>query len=117
MSWDAGMTYEGQALYFVLSDLTHLSQISGSASISELPDRPAQGGRVTIREASIRPGWMTFHLNDPQEQIHTPGIAFRHLLPNSARFSYATERALFISAQLSVDAVSALWKVRVLIGL
>ena len=33
---------------------------------------------------------------------------FRHLPPNCARFSYATEGALFISAQLSSDAVSAL---------
>ena len=48
---------------------------------------------------------------------HTPSIAFRHLPPNSARFSYATEGALFISAQLSSDAVSALRKVRVLIRL
>ena len=30
--------------------------------------------------------------------VHTPSIAFRHLPPNSARFSYATEGALFISA-------------------
>ena len=30
-----------------------------------------------------------------------------HLPPNSARYSYATEGALFISAQLSSDAVSA----------
>ena len=45
----------------------------------------------------------------------TPSIAFWHLSPNSARFSYATEGALFISAQLSSDAVSALRKVRVLI--
>ena len=45
---------------------------------------------------------------------HTPSIAFRHLPPNSARFSYATEGALFISEQLSSDAVSALRKVRVL---
>ena len=36
---------------------------------------------------------------------HTPSIAFRHLPPNSARFSYATEGAFFISAQLSSDAV------------
>ena len=35
---------------------------------------------------------------------HTPSIAFRHLPPNSARFSYATEGALFISAQRSSDA-------------
>ena len=46
---------------------------------------------------------------------HTPRTAFRHLPPNSARFSYATEGALFISAQLSSDAVSALRTVRVLI--
>ena len=46
---------------------------------------------------------------------HTPSIAFRHLPPNSAIFSYATEGALFISAQLSSDAVSALRQVRVLI--
>ena len=47
-------------------------------------------------------------------ESHTPSIAFRHLPPNSARFSYATEGVLFISAQLSSDAVSALRKVRVL---
>ena len=46
---------------------------------------------------------------------HTPSIAFQHLPPNSARFSYATEGALFISAQLSTDVVSALRNVRVLI--
>ena len=40
---------------------------------------------------------------------------FPALSPNSARFSYATEGALFISAQLSTDAVSALRKFRVLI--
>ena len=47
----------------------------------------------------------------------TPNTAFRHLPPNSARFGYITEGALFISAQLSSDAVSALRKVRVLIRL
>ena len=40
--------------------------------------------------------------------LHTLSIAFRHLPPNSARFGYAT---LFISAQLSTDAVSTLRKV------
>ena len=35
--------------------------------------------------------------------IHTPGIAFRYLPPDSARIGYATEGALFISAQLSTD--------------
>ena len=34
---------------------------------------------------------------------HTPSIAFQHFPPNSARFSYATEGALFISAQLASD--------------
>ena len=38
----------------------------------------------------------------------TPSIAFRHLPSNSAKTGYATEGALFISAQLSTDAVSAL---------
>ena len=47
--------------------------------------------------------------------LHTPSVAFQHLPPNSARFSYVTEGALFISAQLSTDAVSALRKVSILI--
>ena len=51
------------------------------------------------------------------QMIHTPSIAFRHLPPNSARFGYATEGALFISAQLSTDVVSTLRKVWVLIWL
>ena len=50
-------------------------------------------------------------------QRQAPSIAFRHHPPNYARFSYATEGALFISAQLSTDEVSALRKVRVLIRL
>ena len=45
----------------------------------------------------------------------TPSIAFRRLPPNSARLGYATEEALFISAQLSTDTVNALRKVWVLI--
>ena len=48
---------------------------------------------------------------------HTPSTAFRHLPPNSAWFSYATEGALFISAQKSSDAVSALRKILVPIWL
>ena len=50
-------------------------------------------------------------------QRHTPSIAFHDLPPNAARFECATEGALFISAQLSTDAVSALRKVWVLITL
>ena len=49
--------------------------------------------------------------------FHSPSTAFWHLPPNSARFSYATEGALFISAQLSTNAVSALRKVWVVIRL
>ena len=45
----------------------------------------------------------------------TPSITFQHLPPNSARFGYATEGALFISTQLSTDVVSAIQKVWVLI--
>ena len=56
-------------------------------------------------------------LDTHQGPWHTPSIAFRHLPPISARFGYATEGALFISAQLSTDAVSAVRKVWVLIRL
>ena len=50
-----------------------------------------------------------------QLRLHTPSVAFRHLPPNSSRsIGYATVAALFISAQLSTDAVSALRKVWVL---
>ena len=49
-----------------------------------------------------------------QMDSHTPSITFHHLPPNSARIGYAAEGALFISAQLSTDAVSALRKVWVL---
>ena len=42
---------------------------------------------------------------------HTPTVSFRHVPPNSARIGYATERALFLSARLATDAVSALRKV------
>ena len=45
----------------------------------------------------------------------TPSFAFRHFPPNSARIGYATDRAFFISGQLSTDAVSAPRKVWVLI--
>ena len=46
-------------------------------------------------------------------QDHTPCIVFRHLPQGSAtaRTGYTTEGALFISVQLSTDAVSALQKV------
>ena len=48
---------------------------------------------------------------------HTPSTTFWHLPLNSPRFSYATEGALFISAQLYTNVVSALRKVWVPIRL
>ena len=79
--------------------------------------------RSESKEATLPASIKGFEAPVPQQSffaqsqlpVHTPTIAFRHLPPNSARFSYATEGALFISAQLSADAVSALRKVRVLI--
>ena len=61
--------------------------------------------------------WNSGCVGKGEPLCHTPSIAFQHLPPNSARFSYATEGALFISAQLSSDAVSALRKVLALIWL
>ena len=52
-----------------------------------------------------------------KDEFTLRAITFWHLPPNSARFSYATEWALFISVQLSSNAVSALRKVRGLIWL
>ena len=48
------------------------------------------------------------HTQNVHNRLHTPSTAFRHLPPNSAIFGYATGGALFISAQLSGNAVSAL---------
>ena len=45
----------------------------------------------------------------PHSHSLIPSLAFRHPPPNSARFSYATEGALFISAQLSTDENSKHW--------
>ena len=59
--------------------------------------------------------WMFDTMTMSMSMSHTPSIAFWHLSPNSAKFSYATEGALLISAQLSTDTVSALQKVWVLL--
>ena len=69
---------------------------------------------------SVRRRVQHIFLNNHQSSVHrvyTPSIAFQHLPPNSARFSYATEGALFITMQLSTDAVNTLQMVRVLIRL
>ena len=81
---------------------------------------PAPSSKLTLR-ASLSGTFLQTHtprasLSGTFLPTHTPSIAFRHLPPNSARFSYATEGALFISAQLSTDAVSALRRVWVLIS-
>ena len=53
----------------------------------------------------------------PRSPPPPPPPHSEHLFPAPARFSYATEWALFISAQMSTDAVSAVRKVWVLIRL
>ena len=75
-----------------------------------------QNDRDLLRATAVTREWKGYR-NKSQHRKHTPSVAFRHLPPNSARFGYATERALFISAQLSTDSVSALRKVWVLIRL
>ena len=80
-------------------------------------ERPFSGvtksGRVwrKVPESDARSRTKNFKSRGP----HTLSIAFRHPPPNSAIFSYATEGVLFMSAQLSSDAVSALRSVPVLI--
>ena len=64
--------------------------------------------KIIIRLTTISP-------SELQVICHIPSIAFWHLPPKSARFGYTTEGALFISVQLSTNAVSALQKVWVLI--
>ena len=47
-------------------------------------------------------------------QLHTPSIAFHHLPPNSARFSYATEGALKSPRSCPATRSARLRKLRVL---
>ena len=77
------------------------------------PVSPPAGGSQLF---SVLMGFTSLHIDLPKYIVlpvtclssgHTPNIAFRHLPPNSARIVYATEGALFISAQLSTDAVGA----------
>ena len=98
----------------------------GSASATTTPTATPSVGRASARLATVEPSvkkvspaaaFVSCVSGEIARGLdrHTPSIAFRHLPPNSARFSYATKGALFISAQLSTDAVSALRNVRVLI--
>ena len=54
-------------------------------------DGEREGGKKEMQRERGREregGWVS----------HSPSTAFRYLPPNSARFSYATQGALFISA-------------------
>ena len=86
------------------------SHESGALTTELSPPRWVGGGEFRAGGRGLKEG-------PGDGLLHTASTAFRHLPPNSARFSYATEGALFISVQLSTDAVSALRKVRVLIRL
>ena len=80
------------------------------------PPDPTNPPPPSIRSPlSCRPSCGALCRNWREQLAHTPSVAFWHLPPNSARIGYATEGALFISAQLSTDAVSAFRKVWVLI--
>ena len=86
----------------------------GAADLCDLPLRPGGSVKGIFPDAFCNEGLEVPFCNEGLEvpfrhgPLHTPSSAFRHLPPNSARFSYATEGALFISAQLCNDAVSAL---------
>ena len=78
-------------------------QVLGSAETDELAEN--------VQHFHVPATIVYQYYDHPFQIIHVNtvlDIAFRHLPPNSARFSYAPEGALFISAQLSSDAVSAL---------
>ena len=73
----------------------------------------SQDDRDLLRATTVTRGRNGYR-NRSQHRKHTPSTAFRHLPPNSARFSYAS---LSPYSWPSSDAVSALRKFRVLIWL
>ena len=81
-------------------------QISGTAKSKD----KGEGGGVGTGGVGV---WVGSGGENGEEQrrLDTHSIPFRNLPPNSARFGYATEWALYLSS----DAVSALRKVPVLI--
>ena len=96
-------------------------EISTQRSLARMP---SGSSRIPTRSAGV--SHSEYHFPAPSSKLcqnwlchwrHTPSITFQHLPPDSARIVYATEGALFISAQLSTDAVSTLWNVWVLIRL
>ena len=85
----------------------------------DLRQRPGLDRRVQINKSEqCRPDRTWFFRSDTSLHtlraslsgtfLQTPGIAFRHLPPSSAGSGCATEGALFISTQLSIDAVGAI---------
>ena len=112
-----------------LASLCHARIPASNLLFGDDTDRLEKSAREQFRATQHRGGAHSSHRYHPYHRGgasgqrpflgpgcgHTPSIAFRHLPPNSAKFVYATEGALFISAQLSTDAVSALRKVWVLI--
>ena len=82
----------------------------------------SRGRKNGIRNDSAGPPASLFTQLQSSEEFHIRityraqlYIACRHLAPNSARTAYAIAGALFISAQLSTDAVSAPRKVLILV--
>ena len=96
------------------------ADILSRAVRSSLGGRVVRGGKEIISQCLRSRLQTPWRLRRTGRILHlpslTPSIAFRHLPPN-CQFSYATEGALFISAQLSTDAISDFQKVWVLITL
>ena len=105
-------------------NVTHTEHRRFPAPSSKLPPDSARQvwlhhwrGTLCLRGAAVHQRGRRPPKSLGTNHTHTPSTAFRHLPPNSARFSYTTEEALFISAQLSSDAANALRKIWVLIRL
>ena len=65
-----------------------MSQVS--AGIAQLVERPTEKPGAILTRDRV-PGAARDFISQSQLSVHTPSIAFRHLPPDSARFSYATE--------------------------
>ena len=90
----------------------NLIKLKSSAIGHPLTDGPLDGLQLISHYGQgVGSHWFRHQRQGAQAESHTPSITF------CTRFSYATEGALFISALLSTDAVSALPKVPVLIYL
>ena len=91
--------------------------VTGIAQWVELKTRhnTDAGSSTLCGKRFLSSSFFLFFLSQSQLSVHTPSTVFWHLPPSSAGFGYATEGELFISAQPSTDAVSALRKVWVLI--